>query len=193
VLSLAEIVRGTRGALGFLRLDRAALLDFDNTMAACLRSFRLMIVVAPLQVCALLLRYSEAAYTADDMEVVLVEALHYVVDWLIFPVIFYEIARLRGWLDKYPRYISAINWMNLPGMVIALGALLTASVLPAMAGDTLKLILQAFVLYWMVATTRLALDVSWPISVLMMAVNWLPSEILSLIVDRFLGVSAIAT
>ncbi len=189
MLSLAEIARGTQGALGFLQLDRAAPLSFDNSMAACLRSFRLMLLVAPLQAGALLLRYSGVTYAADDFEVVLVEALHYVVDWLLFPVIFYEIARLRGWLDKYPRYISALNWMNLPGMVIALVTLVVASLLPVMVGDTLKLVLQAFVLYWMVATTRVTLEVSWPVSVLLMMVNWLPSEVLSLIVDRFLGVS----
>ena len=31
--------------------------------------------------------------------------------------------------------------------------------------------------------------VSWPVSVLMMTINWLPSEFLSLVVDRFLGVT----
>jgi hypothetical protein len=193
VLSLGEITRGTQGALGFLQLDRAALLRFDNTIAACLRSFRLIVLVAPLQAAALLLRYSGVSYAADDLEVVLVEALHYVVDWLLFPVIFYEIARLRGWLDKYPRYISALNWMNLPGMVIALVTLAFASLLPPSAGDMLKLVLQAFVLYWMVATTRLTLEVSWPVAVLVMMVNWLPSEVLSLIIDRFLGVGLAGT
>ena len=49
--------------------------------------------------------------------------------------------------------------------------------------------LQAFFLYWLVVITRMTLGVSWPISVLMMAINWLPSEVLSLIVDRFLGVT----
>jgi hypothetical protein len=189
VLSVAEIARGTQGSLGFLKHDRAAPLQFDNTMAACLRSFRLMVVIAPLHAAALLLRYSTASYTADDLEVVFVETLHYIVDWLLFPVIFYEIARLRGWLDNYPRYISALNWMNLPGIVIALVVLVVASVLPVGAADILRLGLQAFILYWLVVITRMTLGVSWPIAVLMMAINWLPSEVLSLIVDRFLGVA----
>ena len=46
--------------------------------------------------------------------------MRYVVDWLLFPVIFYEVARRRGWLDRYPRYISALNWINLPAMVVAI-------------------------------------------------------------------------
>jgi len=191
VFSSAEIARGTQGSLGFLRLDRTAPLQFDNTMAACLRSFRLMALVAPLQVIALFLRYSasDVTYAADDLELVLVETLHYVVDWLLFPVIFYEIASLRGWLDKFPRYISALNWMNLPGMAIAVVVLVVASLLPNGVGDLLRVGLQGFVLYWLIATTRLTLEVSWPVSVALMLANWVPSELLSLIVDRFLGVS----
>jgi hypothetical protein len=192
VLSSAEIARGTQGSLEFLRLDRAAPLHFDNTMAACLRSFRLIVMVAPLQAAALLLRYSNVPYAADDTELVLVETLRYLVDWLLFPVIFYEIARLRGWLDNYPRYISALNWMNLPGMIIALVVMSISLVLPAGIADVLRLALNAFILYWLVATTRLSLGVSWPVSVLMMVIIWLPSELLSLIVDRFLGVGVIA-
>ena len=42
VLSAAEIARGVQGALGLLRRDPAAPLHFDNTMEACLRSFRVM-------------------------------------------------------------------------------------------------------------------------------------------------------
>jgi hypothetical protein len=188
VLSVAEIARGTQGALKFLQLDRSAPSHFDNTMAACLRSFWLIVLVAPLQAAVLLLQYSDATYVADDVEVVLVEALHYVVDWLLFPVIFYEIARLRGWLDIYPRYISALNWMNLPGMVIALVVLAVAQLAPPAIGNLLQLGLNLLVLYWMAATTRLALNVSWPISMLMTAINWLPSLLLSFVVERFLGV-----
>jgi len=62
-------------------------------------------------------------------------------------------------------------------------------VLPTAAGDILRLGLQAFILYWLVVTTRMTLGVSWPVSVLMMAINWLPSEVLLLIVDRFFGVT----
>ncbi len=120
MLSAAEITRGVQGALGFLRRDPAAPLHFDNTMEACLRSFRVMALVAPLYAIYLLLSYSNVTTTADEMEIALVEGLHYVVDWLLFPVIFYEIARRRGWLDRYPRYISALNWINLPAMVVAI-------------------------------------------------------------------------
>ena len=193
MLSVGEIARGTQGALRFLQLDRSAPLYFDNTMSACLRSFWLIAVIAPLQVAVLMLVYANVSYAADDLEVVLVEALHYVVDWLLFPVIFYEIARLRGWLDNYPRYIAALNWMNLPGMVIVLAVLVVAQALPPAVSDVLQFGLNVLILYWLTATTRLALGVNWTVSLLMTAVNWLPSQLLSYVVERFLGVVPLGT
>jgi hypothetical protein len=193
VLSVGEIARGTQGALKFLQFDRAAPLHFDNTVAACLRSFWLIALVAPLQVAVLMLQYSNTTCVADDVEVVLVESLRYLVDWLLFPVIFYEIARVRGWLDNYPRYISALNWMNLPGMVIALGVLVVAQIMPPAVSGVLQLGLDALILYWLTVTSRLALGVSWPVSILLTAINWLPSLLLSLIVERFLGIVAVGT
>ena len=193
MLSVGEIARGTQGALRFLQLDRSAPLHFDNTMSACLRSFWLIAVIAPLQVAVLMLVYANVSYAADDLEVVLVEALHYVVDWLLFPVIFYEIARLRGWLDNYPRYIAALNWMNLPGMVIVLAVLVVAQALPPAVSDVLQFGLNVLILSWLTATTRLALGVNWTVSLLMTAVNWLPSQLLSYVVERFLGVVPLGT
>jgi len=188
VLSAAEIARGVQGALGFLQRDAKAPQHFDNTMEACLRSFRVMAVVAPLYAIYLLIYYAEVTVTADEMEVVVVEAMRYVVDWLLFPVIFYEAARRRGWLDRYPRYISALNWINLPLMVLAVIGSALAAVTPAAVAIIIDLGLKALVFYWFLMTTRMALGVSWPISVVLLVVNWMPSLFLSLLVARYLGV-----
>jgi hypothetical protein len=192
VLSAAEIARGVRGALGFLRRDPTAPQHFDNTMEACLRSFRVMALVAPLYAIYLLIYYSDVTVTADETEIILAEAIRYVVDWLLFPVIFYEVARRRGWLDRYPRYISALNWINLPLMVLAVIGSALAAVTPAAVAIIIDLGLKALVFYWFLMTTRMALGVSWPISVVLLVVNWVPSLFLSLLVARYLGVVPIA-
>ena len=188
MLSAAEIARGVKGALGFLQRDATAPQHFDNTMEACLRSFRVMAVAAPLYAIYLLISYSDVTTTADETEIALVEGLHYVVDWLLFPVIFYEVARRRGWLDRYPRYISALNWINLPLMVLAVIGSALAAVTPAAVAIIIDLGLKALVFYWFLMTTRMALGVSWPISVVLLVVNWMPSLFLSLLVARYLGV-----
>lgn len=187
MLSASEIARGTQGALRFLSRDPAAPYYFDNTIEACLRSFRVMLLAAPLYALWLLLRYGEVTTRADEVEVALVETLHYVVDWLIFPVIFHEIARHRGWLDRYARYIAALNWTNLPAIALMVAAKAVVLLVPP-AGQFLELVLQILLFYWFLTVTRMALAVSWPFSILLLVVNWVPSFFLSLIVDRFLGV-----
>lgn len=192
MLSAIEITRGVRGALGFLQRDPAAPLRFDNTMEACLRSFRVMALVAPFYALYLLIYYASVTTTADELEIVFVEGMRYVVDWLLFPVIFYEAARRRGWLDRYPRYIGALNWINLPAMIVAIVGLAISSVAPTAVAIVIDLGLRALFFYWFLMTTRLALGVNWLISVVLLVVNWVPSLFLSLLVTRYLGVVATA-
>jgi hypothetical protein len=192
VLSAAEIARGVQGALGFLKRDAMAPQHFDNTMEACLRSFRVMALVAPLYAIYLLIYYSDVTVTADGTEIAAVEAMRYIVDWLLFPVIFYEAARRRGWLDRYPRYIGALNWINLPAMVVVIAGQGLSSVAPAAVAVIIDLGLRALLFYWFLMATRMALGTSWPISVVLLIINWVPSLFLSFLVDRYLGVVPIA-
>ncbi len=192
MLSSSEIVRGTEGSFKLLTRDPAALYYFDNTFEACLRSFRVMALAAPLYAVWLLLRYSfEVESQADEIEIIFVEALHYVVDWLLFPVIFYEIARRRGWLERYPRYIIALNWVSLPAIALMVLGKAVGLLVPPI-GDALEFVMQILLFYWFLAVTRAAMQLSWPISILLLVVNSVPSFFLTIIVDRFLGVTAMA-
>jgi hypothetical protein len=190
VLSAAEITRGVQGALGFLRRDPAALLSFDNTMEACLRSFRLMAVTAPFYAVYSLIRYANLTVTIDTGELIAIETMSYVINWLLYPVIFYEVARRRGWLDRYPRYIAALNWTNLPGIVIAIAAIVIKMMAPTAIGGILEIALQALFFYWFLVITRLALGTDWAMAVVLLAVNWIPSFFLLIIVDRYIGLLA---
>ena len=191
MLSGAEIARGTTGALKILQGDPAASRHFDNTMDACLRSFRLMAVLAPLYGLYLLLYYSTVEVAADEWEIAAIEVLRYIVDWLLYPVLFYEIARRRGWIDRYPRYISALNWINLPGLLVAIVGLTIARLMPPIA-IVIDLAMHGLSFYWFLVTARLFLGVNWPMALMLLAINWVPSLFLSLIVGRLLGVGAIA-
>jgi hypothetical protein len=186
MLGAAEIARGTQGAIKFLLRDATAPLHFDNTVEACLRSFRVMVLVAPFYAAYMGLRYLRVTTTADGTEIVFAESLRYLVNWLLFPVIFYEIARWRGWLDRYPRYIGACNWAALPSMVILLVLELVSMLVPSAMLNLLQLALEV---YWFLMITQLALGVSWPIAVALCVVNLVPSHVMSVIVDRFLGIS----
>jgi len=190
-LSTGEIARGTEGALKFLTGDRAAPLYFENSIEACLRSFRVMLLAAPLYALCRVLNYATVAVEADDTEIILVEGLHFVADWLLFPVLFYEIARLRNWIDRYPRYISALNWIQLLFVVLETIAAVLVLQLPPLAGDLLNLALLGFELYWFWMATRLALGTNWLFSLGLLLMNWALSYFLSLFVIGHLGVHAL--
>lgn len=192
MLTAAEIARGVQGALGFLQRDPAAPRYFENTLEACLRSFKVMALVAPLYVLYLLIYYANVTTVSDELEILLVEGVRYVVDWLLYPVLFYEAARRQGWLDRYPRYIGALNWINLPALVIALVSLAIASVSPTAIAIIVDLGVRALFFYWFLVTTRMVVGTSWPISVVLLIVNWVPSFLLSVLVARILGVVAVA-
>ena len=192
MLGSAEIARGSQGALKFLLRDVTAPLHFDNTPEACLRSFQVMILVAPVYAFYLVVHYMQLQTTADEGEIALVEALRYVVDWLLYPVIFYEIARRRGWLDRYPRYISALNWINLPAMILAIVGIAISLAAPHVVAVAVELGLRGLFFYWFLMTTRMVLGVNWLIAVILLFVNWLPSLLLSLLVARYLGLVSVA-
>jgi hypothetical protein len=190
-LSTGEIARGTEGALRFLKRDPSAPLFFDNTIAACLRSFRVMALVAPFYVLYAVIYYTDVQVEAEAWEIALVWAMRYVVDWLLFPVLFFEIARHRHWLDRYPRYIAALNWMGLPAMAVLLVDAGLALVMPPDLQVVVGLAVQAFLFYWFLTITRVCLGVSWPLASLLLIVDYVPSVFLSLLVDRVLGVNAL--
>ncbi len=189
MLSSAEIARGSRGAVKLLLRDPTAPSHFDNTLESCLRSFQVMLVVAPFYALYLFVHYASLITTAEGWEIAFVEALRYVVDWLLFPVIFHEIARRRGWLERYPRYISSLNWINLPAVILLLLGELVASVAPTGVTALLQVVLQVLFFYWFLATTRTMLGAPWTLAAVLMVVNWVPSYFLSILVNRLLGVA----
>ena len=67
MLSTGEIIRGWRGAFKFLQRDPSAASNFDNTTEACLRSFRVMLLVAPIYAIYLLARYAKVQTGADEL------------------------------------------------------------------------------------------------------------------------------
>ena len=192
MLSASEIARGVQGALRLLRGDRAGPFNFDSTAAACLRSFRLMLVTAPLYAFYLLIEYMDFDVAAETWEIASAEGLRYLLEWLLYPVLFYEIARRRGWLDMYFRYITALNWINLPAAILlVIGAALMA-VAPSGVSTLISLAVTAVIFYWFLMATRLILGVGWPMAGLLLVVNCVPMMFISLIINRVLDVTAVA-
>jgi len=187
MLSAVEIARGVHGALRFLQRDPAAPYLFENSFEACARSFRLMALVAPLWAFDLAMQYSRYQTDAALWEVALLEALQYLFNWLFFPVVMWEIARRTGHVGVWPRYITALNWITLPSMVVLVMAGAVAQVAPAVVTTIVLFSVQGLFFYWFLTITVSVLGVGWGFAGGLLLINWLPLVMLSLAVRRILG------
>ena len=176
---------------GFLRRDPAAPLSFDNTMEACLRSFRLMAVAAPFYAVYSLIRYANLSVTIDDRRA------HSRRD----DELRHQLAAVSGDLLRESRAAAAgstaIRVTSPPStgstcraIVIAIAAIVVKLMVPTAIGGILEIALQALFFYWFLVTTRLTLGADWAMAVVLLVVNWVPSFFLLIIVDRYIGVLA---
>ena len=190
MLTPLEIFNATRGAIRLLRFDPAGVFYFDNTLEAFWRSFRVLVLIAPVYLVVRLMDYGGIASTADDLQIVIVETLRYLVEWFFYPVALLEIGRWLPIRQNYLRYIAAYNWMKVPLLLIALalfgvGELLT----PLRPGMRLGVFMLETV--WFCAITRLVLGASWPVTFGLLVMTTFMSIVLGLFVQDILGLSGI--
>ena len=187
MLTPLEIYNATRGAIRLLRFDPAGVFYFDNTLEAFWRSFRVMVLVAPLYLVLRLLDYANVTYEASDFEVVLVETLRYLVEWFLYPVVLFELSRWVNVRQNYLRYIAACNWINVPLLLIAVAATALGDLLPPVRA-AMHIGLNLLVMIWFSAATRLALGAPWPLTFALLVMTTFMSIVFSLFVHDVLGI-----
>jgi len=187
MLSRTEIAHGVSGAWRLMWGDGGGLYMLDRTREGFWRSFRVMLLVAPLQVFCLLIVYDRTQTVAADSTIVLVEALRYVIEWTAFPVILLEIARRAGWLARYIGAVVALNWASVPVIILSTLRLALGEVVPSWLGGALGLILMGFFIYWLTRILRetLALGIGPALALALMNL-WL-SITLEILVDGIVG------
>lgn len=187
MLSRSEIAQGVSGAWRLMWGDGGGLYMLDRTREGFWRSFRVALLVAPLQVFCSLIAYQRVETVASDNLVILVEALRYIIEWTAFPVILLEIARRAGWSQRYIGGVVAINWANLPIMVIWTMAAAAGEVVPNWLGDGLALVLTVFAVFWLTRILRGALSIGIGQAIALALLNLWISITLLIIVSSVIG------
>jgi hypothetical protein len=191
MLSRTEIAQGVSGAWRLIWGDGGGLYMLDRTREGFWRSFRVMLLLAPLQILALLIAYARVDTVAPDGVIVLVEALRYVVDWTFFPVVLLEAARAAGWQGRYIGAVVAINWFNVPLVVLSTMSLALGELLPSGVGGGLTLILLAFYLYGLTrilgATLSIGLAQAIPLSLISLLISLTLEFVVNGVVGRLPG------
>ncbi len=187
MLSRTEIAHGVSGAWRLMWGDGGGLYMLDRSREGFWRSFRVMLLVAPLQIFCLLIVYARVQTVAADSTIMLVEALRYVIDWTAFPVVLFEFARMGGWQARYIGAVVAINWFNVPLIILSTLRLAIGEALPSALGGAMTLILLAFFIYWLTRILRETLSISMGQSVLLSLISLMISLTLEFVVDGIVG------
>ncbi|MBV9832878.1 MAG: hypothetical protein JO055_00640 [Alphaproteobacteria bacterium] len=187
MLSRTEIAHGVSGAWRLMWGDGGGLYMLDRTREGFWRSFRVALLIAPLQVLCSLIAYQRIDTMASDNLVILTEALRYLIEWTAFPVVLLEIARRAGWTQRYIGAVVAMNWANVPMMVLWTMTVAIGEIAPAWLGDGLSLVLTIMGVFWLVRILREALSVGFGQAIALSLLNLWISITLFIVVGSVIG------
>lgn len=162
MITAPQIAKSLYGAWRLARFDPDGLKFFDNTLEEFWRSFYAALVVAPMITVLVIIHLAEMKVSAGPVRIFMVEAVTYVLDWMIFPFIALYIADFIGKGDRYLRYIAARNWAIVLQMVLFLVIALlsqTGALNPGPA-VTLSIAATITILIYQGFITKVGLEVS---------------------------------
>jgi hypothetical protein len=187
MLTLNEIARGVSGAVRLMKGDRSGLALLDRSRDGFWRSFLAALLLAPLYALYLMMMYDGATTASSDLRVALAEALRYIIDWTLFPVVLLELVRLMDRSQRYIGSVVALNWANVPFLIVAVAlSAFSRMVAPGLIG-TVEIAVLAATLILVTRILRHALDLPWVPAAALAALNLWLSLMLGLIVNSVIG------
>ena len=162
MISLDEVVRSLYGAYRLARLDASGLALFNDTVAGFWRSFFAAVLVAPLYIVLVTIRYGEVWEQVPLFRFVAIETIAYVIAWVAFPVVMVTVTKALDREQHFIRFIVAYNWAGVLQNALYLPIVIFGSVgLLAVAGaNTLALLAISLIMVYTWFITRTALDVT---------------------------------
>jgi hypothetical protein len=160
--TIVEFVYVLRGLRRLIQFDVGGLAYFDRSIEGFWRSFRVALLIAPLYSIILPFELELIKPTAGWQHIMITEILAYIVSWLLYPLVAYEICRLIDREAEYPGYIVVYNWSRM--------LIVTAQVLvwlPTLMGITAaetsnslyRVVYVVFLIYlWFIARAALRID-----------------------------------
>ncbi len=175
-----EIARALGGLWRLINLDPRGLDFFDRTIDGFWRSFRVALYVLPAYALLIPAQLMAERPTASWGRVMIVELLTYIVGWLAFPVIAWELCRRFDRSAAYIGYIVVYNWSAFLAVALALVVStvhLTGFLSPGFLG-LLGLAAYAAWLGYLWFVTKLALNVDGLVATALVVLEFVLSEVL---------------
>lgn len=160
--TIVEFVYVLRGLRRLIQFDVGGLGYFDRSIEGFWRSFRVALLIAPLYSIIIPLDLELIKPTAGWQHIMITEILAYIVSWLLFPLVAYEICRLIGREAEYPGYIVVYNWSRML-LVSAQVLVWLPTLMGVMTAETShsldRIVYLIFLIYlWFIARAALRLD-----------------------------------
>lgn len=186
--SLSETARALYGAYRLARMDAGGMAFFDATVDGFWKSFFAAVLVAPFYLVLMFVRMAGGGVEASVPRYLAVEAIAYVISWVIFPLVMVTLVRLFDREDRYLGFIVAYNWAAALqyGIYMPVAILTVGGVLLQPLGDIIAFgVLIAIMLYsWFV--TRVALRVPGMLAALLVALDLILSLFVSAAAESLL-------
>src|SRR5262245_34291903 len=186
--TILEFVYVLRGLGRLVQFDVGGLGYFDRSIEGFWRSFRVALLIAPFYAILIPLDLELIQPTAGWQHIMITEILTYIVGWLLYPLVAYEICRLIGRDAEYPGYLVVYNWSKM--LLVSAQVLVWLPTLMGLAAaetsHSLEVVVRfVFLIYlWFIARTALRID---PFSAIgMVFTSYVLSFVLTIIHDALL-------
>ncbi|MGA0393198.1 MAG: hypothetical protein ACO3MW_03920, partial [Rhodospirillales bacterium] len=107
MISAREIVSGLYGAFRLAILDRNGVQYFDNSLQGFWHSFFAAVLILPLYIILIALRYGEPGLTQDTFRYVSIEIIAYVMQIVAFPLLMIKLVNVFDADKNYYVFIIA--------------------------------------------------------------------------------------
>jgi Fe2+ transport system protein B len=154
---------------------------FDLSVEGFWRSFFAAVLVAPGY--ALIVILSLGPTSAPWIAILLVQAIAYVIGWLMFPLAALAATRVLGLGARYVPLIVAANWAAVLQMVVFLAALLLQAILPDGLGSVVVAITTLAILFYQWFVIRTALESTGGIALALLLLDLLLNALVSGVAD----------
>ena len=175
MITMAETVRSVFGVYRLARFDRNGLAFLDGTPTGAARSFYCaLLLLPPLALMrAINLDWMDISIPLEDL--LLVEAVSYVVKWTAFPVAVSFLVRPMGREHRFCHFVSAYNWSNMiwVAVLFPLFILTAGGVLSETAGMFLFDLATILLLIYEGYIIRVSLDTNVPAAMALVVADFL--------------------
>ncbi|MEE2745920.1 MAG: hypothetical protein VX617_03445 [Pseudomonadota bacterium] len=162
MISYQELKNSLYGAYRLAWADRSGMAYFNVSLNGFWKSFFAAILVAPLFLALIIIRFRAESSGISAFRFIAVEFIAYIIGWTLFPLIMYSLASNLNRVNEYFAFIIAYNWAS----VIQNGVYVPFAILTQVglftgpnAGMINLIILVLVVLYtWFIACTALRIS-----------------------------------